>query len=188
MSATIRCTVSGTPPRTVRVTLIAGVDRIEVDNEITANYTGTALYRYAVNLVAPQMRFEEIGAIARPGLVANGGDFLPGTRADFMTINHFVNFDGGGYNITLSNRDAFAMKVGNSTATAFDLGTADVSVLGLGNPSASGITNQGGDSSFVNRFALQGESGAYSGPAAMRTSLDGAVVAPVTVFWNITKK
>ncbi len=30
--------------------------------------------------------------------------------------------------------------------------------------------------------------GQWYQPAAMRTSLDGAVVAPVTVFWNITKK
>ena len=30
--------------------------------------------------------------------------------------------------------------------------------------------------------------GQWYQPAAMRTSLDGAVVAPVTVFWNVTKK
>jgi alpha-mannosidase len=184
VSTTARCSVSGTPPRTVRVTLIGGVGRIEIENEITANFTGTGLYRYAVNLPAPQLRFEEIGAIARPGLVSAGGDFLAGTRADFMTLNHFVNFDGGSYSITLSNRDAFAMKVGSSSATAFTLGTSDVSVLALGNPSNSGITNQGGDNSFVNRFALQGSNGTYSGPAAMRASLAHqnplrAVVLPV---------
>jgi peptide/nickel transport system substrate-binding protein len=30
--------------------------------------------------------------------------------------------------------------------------------------------------------------GQWYQPAAMRTSLDGAMVAPVTVFWNVSKK
>jgi peptide/nickel transport system substrate-binding protein len=30
--------------------------------------------------------------------------------------------------------------------------------------------------------------GQWYQPAVMRTSVDGAVVAPVTVFWNMSKK
>lgn len=171
VSVTLRREVAGTPARRVRITLALDVDRIEIEDEILQATTGERTYRFAVNLGAPQIRFEEVGAIARPGLVAQGGDFLPGTRSDFMTLNHFASFAGAGYVVTLSNRDAFAMKVGDSTPTSFDLGGAEVRVLALGNPSGSDITNQGGDAYFLNRFALQGASGAYSGADAMRTSL-----------------
>ena len=171
VSVTIRRDIAGSPPRRVRVTLLRDVDRIAIEDEITANFTATSHYRFDVNLAAPQLHFEEVGAIARPGLVSQGGDFLVGTRADYMTLNHFVAFDGGGYTVTLSNRDAFAMRVGNSTLTTFDLGGSAVSVLAVGNPSGAGILNQGGDTSFTHQFALIGEAGAYSGAAALRASL-----------------
>jgi alpha-mannosidase len=171
VSATLRRDVGGTPPRRVRVTLVREVDRIAIENEILANYDATGLYRYDVNLDDPQIRFEEVGAIARPGLPAQGGDFLPGTRADFMTLNHFVNLATPDYNVTLSNWDAFAMRIGNSTPTTFTLPTSRVSVLATGNPSNSQIDDQGGDTSFLNRLALVGAPGAYDGAAAMRASL-----------------
>jgi alpha-mannosidase len=171
VSATLRRDVSGVPNRRVRVTVVKDVDRIMIEDEILQNTTANSLYRYNVNLTAPQIHFEEVGAIARPGLAAQGGDFLAGTRADFMTLNHFVNLAGAGYNITLSNWDAFAMRVGHSTNTTFDLPTSEVSVLGVGNPSNSLITDQGGDVYFRNRFALHGASGAYSGSQAMKASL-----------------
>src|SRR5262249_37172437 len=82
VSASLRVDVSGTPNRRVRVTLYAGVDRIEIDDEILQNYTSIGLYRFNANLTSPQIHFEEVGAIARPGLIAQGGDFLPGTRSD----------------------------------------------------------------------------------------------------------
>ncbi|MBY0277554.1 hypothetical protein K2Z84_19650 [Candidatus Binatia bacterium] len=171
VSVTLRRDVAGSPARRVRVTLALDVDRIEIEDEILQTASGERTYRFAVNLTAPQIRFEEVGAIARPGLVAQGGDFLPGTRSDFMTLNHFASFTSAGYVVTLSNWDAFAMKIGSSTPTSFDLGGADVRVLAAGNPSSSDISNQGGDAYFLNRFALHGASGAYSGAAAMRTSL-----------------
>ncbi len=171
VSATIRVDVSGTPSRRVRVTLVAGVDRVEIDDEILANYTAPSHYRFDVGMTAPQIRFEEVGAIARPGLAAQGGDFLAGTRADYMTLNHFASFTDATYTITLSSWDAMAMRVGNSTPTAFDLPTSTVSVLATGNPSNAQFTDQGGDTYFRHRFALRGAAGAYSGSDAMRTSL-----------------
>lgn len=171
VSATLRLDVAGTPNRRVRVTLLRDVDRVEIENEITEPYTGTGTYRFNVNFPAPAIRFEEVGAIARPGLAAQGGDFLPGTRADYMTLNHFVSFADGGYTVSLSNRDAFAMQVGNSTPAAFDLPASFVRVLALGNPSSSEIADQGGDASFLHRFALRGAAGAVSAAAAMTMSL-----------------
>ena len=107
----------------------------------------------------------------RPGLSSQGGDFLAGTRADFMTLNHFVALASPSYTITLSNWDGFAMKVGNSTPSSFDVPSATVSVLAQGNPSFSDISAQGGDTYFLNRFALRGASGGYVGAEALRTSL-----------------
>ena len=171
VSATIVRTVTGPPSRTVRVTLFAGTDRIAIDDDITSSSTALRTYSFATNLSTPQIRFEEVGAIARPGLVPTG-DFLPGTRADYMTLNHFVDLaEASNYHVTLSSWDAYAMQVGNSTATAFALPTSTVRVLATGNPAASEITNQGGDAAFRTQLALFGASGAYSGPQAMRDSL-----------------
>jgi Glycosyl hydrolases family 38 C-terminal beta sandwich domain len=163
--------VAGTPARRVRITLIKDVDRVEIDDEILASYASASHYRFDVGMAAPQIRFEEVGAIARPGLAAQGGDFLAGARADYMTLNHFASFTDASYSITLSSWDAMAMRVGNSTPSSFDLPTSTVSVLATGNPSNAEFTDQGGDAYFRNRFALRGAPGAYSGPDAMRTSL-----------------
>jgi alpha-mannosidase len=171
VSATIRVDVTGTPARRVRVTLATDVDRVEIENEILQGFTAASHYRFDVGMTAPQIRFEEVGAIARPGLAAQGGDFLGGTRADYMTLNHFATFTDATYSITLSSWDAMAMRVGNSTPAAFDLPTSSISVLATGNPSNAQFTDQGGDTYFRNRFALRGTPGAYSGAEAMRTSL-----------------
>jgi alpha-mannosidase len=171
VSATIRVDVAGPPARRVRVTLAKDVDRVEIDDEILQNHAATSHYRFDVAMATPQIRFEEVGAIARPGLIAQGGDFLPGTRADYMTLNHFASFAEPTYAITLSSWDAMAMRVGNSTPTTFDLPTSTVSVLATGNPSGAGFTTQGGDTLFRHRFAIRGQAGLYSGADAMRTSL-----------------
>ncbi len=171
VSATIRVDVAGTPSRRVRVTLVKDVDRVEIDDEILQNHASTSHYRFDVAMTAPQIRFEEVGAIARPGLQAQGGDFLAGARTDYMTLNHFASFEDASYAITLSSWDAMVMRIGDSTTTGFDLPTSEVSVLATGNPANSQFTDQGGDVYFRNRFALRGEAGPYSGPDAMRASL-----------------
>ena len=173
VSATLRVDLAGTPPRRVRVTLVREVDRIEIEDEILANVTSTSHYGFAVNLVAPQIHFEEVGAVARPGLAGQGGDFLPGTRADYMTLNHFLDLadELGDYHVTLSSRDAFAVRIGGSTPTSFDLPTSNVSILALGNVAFGDIANQGGATSFRHDFAVEGAPGSFSAAAAKRMGL-----------------
>jgi alpha-mannosidase len=171
VSVTLRQEIAGPPVRRVRVTLVRDVDRILIDDEILEHITSTSGYGYRINLTSPQVQFEEVGAMARPGLAREGGDFLAGTRADYMTLNHFVTFREAGAGITLSNWDAFAMRVGNSTQTTFDLKTPEVSVLALGNLAYGSTTDQGGDSYLQQRFALQGESGPLHNSQAMQISL-----------------
>jgi alpha-mannosidase len=170
VSATLRVDVSGTPARRVRITLYRGVDRVDISDEVLANFTSTGVYKFDVNLTSPQIRFEEVGAIARPGLKP-AGDFLPGTRADWMTLNHFVSFTASSFTVTVSSRDASAMKVGASTPNAFDLTLPQVSVMAMGNVSQGRITDQGGDSDFVDELAVSTATGAFSGAAAMKASL-----------------
>ena len=170
VSATLRVVLTG-PARTVRVTLYADIDRIDIDNAITENVTGFQTYSYHANLADAQIRFEEIGAIARPGLVAGGGDYLPGTRASRMTLNHFVDFEKDGYHILLSNRDAFAMQVNDSTNDTFDLTGDEVHVVVMEQAPGAGSSDQGGDSLFINRFALRGVDAPFDAAEAMRTSL-----------------
>ncbi|MDX2166289.1 MAG: dockerin type I domain-containing protein [Deltaproteobacteria bacterium] len=174
VSATLRLDIGGALPRRVRVTVFAApLDRVEVEDELLARPADAVHYRFGVNLREPQIRFEEVGAVARPGLAEQGGDFLPGTRADYMTLNHFLDFDDalGGYHVTLSSRDAFAVRVGDSSATHFDLPATAVSVLALGNVAFGGIEDQGGATSFRHAFAVIGRSGAFSAAAAMRDGL-----------------
>ncbi|MBI3784419.1 MAG: hypothetical protein HY270_13565 [Deltaproteobacteria bacterium] len=170
VSASMVCTVSGLPSRRVRVTLIRNVNRVEIENEILQNYTSAAQYRYHFNLDSPQIRFEEVGAIARPGFVPTG-DFLPGARTDYVTLNHFASFATAAYTATLSNADAYLMQVGNSSVSSFDLSTPQVKVLASGAIAGSDISDQGGDAYVLTRFALSADAAAYDGPSALRTSL-----------------
>jgi alpha-mannosidase len=171
VSATLRMDVADNPPRRVRVTLLRGVDRVEIDDELLGPRSDVSTYRFQTSLDSPQIRFEEVGAVARPGLGSQGGDFLPGTRCDFMTLNHFASFATPAYTITLSNWDAFAMKIGRSSIQNFDLPTSELSVLALGDVTGSQIHDQGGDAYFRDRFALRGAAGGFSGADAMRMSL-----------------
>jgi alpha-mannosidase len=180
VSVTLRRDVSGAPNRRVRVTLVRDADRVEIENEILQNYTSLAEYRYDVSLPSPQIRFEEVGAVMRPGF-APSGDFLAGARTDYVTLNHFASFASGSgtpYTLTLSNADAFLMKVGNSSVSSFNLPASQVSVLasagipfGSSTLHGSDIQDQGGDAYLLTRFAVRGASGGYSGAAAMQASL-----------------
>jgi alpha-mannosidase len=170
VSATLRVDTRD-PVRAVRVTLYADIDRIEVENEIRENQSGTQSYSFHANLSDAQLHFEEIGAIARPGLKAEGGDFLQGTRANRMTFNHFANFGLSDYNLVLSNWDAYAMQVNDSTNEAFDLKGDTVHVIIMDWQQGAGTKDQAGDDFFINRFALRGIPAAFDGAESMRTAL-----------------
>jgi hypothetical protein len=172
VSAKLRVDLTN-PQRTVWITLYAGVDRVDVANAITENETGFQTYSFHVgtDLSGAQIRFEEIGAIAKPGMVADEGDFLQGTRASRMTLNHFVSFALADYHLVLSNWDAYAMQVNDSTNSTFDLTGDEVHVVVMEQGSGAGTSNQGGDDYFLNRFALRGMEGTFDGAEDMRTAL-----------------
>ena len=116
----IRCSVLGA--HVTRVTLTRGSDRVEIQNEVTQNFGGTQLWRFSLNVTSPDVRHEEVGAIARARLTTNGGSYSPrNARYDYLTLNHFADMTGAGsVGMTLSNVDAYFMKVGGSSVTNLD--------------------------------------------------------------------
>ncbi len=75
--------------------------------------------------------------------------------------------------MTLSNADAYYMKLGNSTHTLLDTATPQLNILAGGQVDGPnlGIPNQDGDSNFLQRFALQTH-GAFDQTTAMKFSLE----------------
>jgi alpha-mannosidase len=157
VSVTLRADINGTPSRTVRVTLIHDVDRIDIHNTITQNFADVQAWRFSFALDNPQVWHEEVGAVIPVALENNGGPYASqSARYDWLTLNHFVAIQGADKGITLSNADCQYMRVGNSTVTSLDTSTPQISVLAGGQVDGTnlGIQNQGGDSTFVQRFAL----------------------------------
>ena len=167
---------SGPSPlsHTTRITLFRDSKRIDIRNEIYQNFGSTFTWGFGFNLTAPDVWHEEVGAVLRAKLLANGGHYSPrNARYDWLTLNHFADMTGGGVGVTLSNADCYFMKVGNSSTTSLDVSTSLLTVLAGGqvDGSSSGIQNQGGDTNFLQRFALQTH-GAYSELEAMRFALE----------------
>ena len=63
------------------------------------------------------MRHEEVGAVLLAKLTTQGGAYSPtNARYDYLTLNHFADMSGSdGTGMTLSNADAYFMRLGNST-------------------------------------------------------------------------
>ncbi|MAS38077.1 MAG: glycoside hydrolase [Anaerolineaceae bacterium] len=158
VSVTLRADVSGTIARTIRVTLYSDIDRIDIHNTINQNFSDVLAWRFGFALDNPRAYHEEVGALVWAELDSNGGQYASrNARYDWLTLNHFVAMQGADRGITLSNRDCYYMQLGNSTADYLDTSTPQVSVLAGGQVDGDGlgIQNQGGDSQFVQRFALR---------------------------------
>ena len=174
VSVTLRATSASPLTHTSEITLFRTVPRIDIRNEITQNFGGTFTWGFGYNLSSPDVRHEEIGAIIRAKLLAQGGQYAPThARYDWLTLNHFADMSSGAVGITLSNADTSFMKLGNSTNTTLDTTTPLLSPLAGGqvDGSALGILNQGGDTRFLQRFALQTHT-AFDQTDAMKFSLE----------------
>lgn len=174
VSVTLRATSTSPLAHTTRITFIRDTNRIEIRNDITQNFGSTQTWSYSFDINSPDVWHEEVGAVIRAKLIADGGHYSPkNARYDWLTLNHFADVTGGGVGVTLSNADAYYMKVGNSTDATLDTGTPQFNVLAGGQVDGSGlgIINQGGDSQFMQRFALQTH-GAFNQTSAMKFSLE----------------
>ncbi len=157
-----------------RVTLIRDSRRIEIDNAITQNFGGVRTWSFAFNLAQPDVWHEEVGAVIRAKLLAQGGHYSPrNARYDWLTLNHFADMGESEAGVILANADCCFMQLGHSTVTQLDTATPLISVLlgGQVDGPKLGIPDQGGDRYFRQRFALQTR-GRFDPVEAMRFALE----------------
>jgi alpha-mannosidase len=177
VSVTLRAVSFSPLEHTTRVTLYRNSDRIDISNEIAQNFGDTKTWSYSFNINSPDVWHEEVGAVIRAKLLANGGHYSPkNARYDWLTMNHFADINDGGANnfgVTLSNADDYFMKLGASTSNTLDTATPQINVLAGGqiDGSSLGIQSQGGDTFFGQRFALRTHA-AFDQTAAMKFSLE----------------
>ncbi|MFO7669995.1 MAG: glycosyl hydrolase-related protein [Bacteroidales bacterium] len=160
-----------------RITLFSFNDRIEIENHITQNISALPItYSFSFRMTEPRIWHEEVGAILNATPVSRGGHYAETQcRLDWLTINHFVTVSDSGYSIILSNRDAYFMKVGNSTVKTLDNHSSQIHILAGGQVDADnnlGFENQGGDSGIVNYFALKTGNEAFNPAESMKFSLE----------------
>jgi alpha-mannosidase len=176
VTVTILATAPNPLNHTTRITLIRNLDRIEIQNDINQNFQDNFTWEYSFAINNPDIWHEEVGAVLNAKKVSQGGhysDRVINTRYDWLTLNHFADVSDGSVGVTLSNADCYFMRVGNSTVDNLDTTLAKISVLAGGRVvnGTSGLPNQGGDSHFMQRFALQTH-GNFDSPAAMRFALE----------------
>ena len=177
ISTTLRADSSSPLQHTTRLTIFTNSDRIEISNEITQNFGNLNTWSYSFEINSPDVWHEEVGAVIRGKLLANGGHYSPrNARYDWLTMNHFADISDGtanNFGVTISNADAFFMKLGASTNSTLDTSTPQINVLAGGQVDGPGlgILNQGGDTLLTQRFALRTH-GAFNQTAAMRFALE----------------
>lgn len=174
VTVTLKAVSVGPLSHTTRITLLRNSNRIDIRNDITQNFGGINTWGFSFDLNSPDVWHEEVGAVVRAKLLAQGGHYSPRqARYDWLTLNHFADMSNGSVGVTLSNADCNFMQLGNSTPTTLDSATPQLNVLAGGQVDGAslGIPNQGGDTQFMQRFALQTHD-AFDQAAAMRFALE----------------
>lgn len=160
---------------TSRIIFIRDSQRIEIVNDINQNFSDVYTWGFGFELINPDVWHEEVGAVLRAKLTTQNGHYSPrNARYDWLTLNHFADMSGDdGVGITLSNADCYFMRLGNSDHLNLDIITPQLSVLvgGQVDGPGLGIPNQGGDTHFLQRFALTSHD-AYDPVAAMKFALE----------------
>ena len=171
---------------TTDITLYRGSSRIDIRNELNANFNDIRYWTFSFALQQPALRTEEVGAINLNKLKSAGGDYSDThARYDHITVNHFADFTDGPdtLGITISNPDLAFARMGESTLTNLDTTTPQLNMLAGGQVDGSslGIPAQNGNTHFLQRFSLRAH-GAYDQTAAMKFALEHQnpfVTAPV---------
>ena len=153
VSATLRADVTAPLARTVRVTVYKTVPRLDIEDTIDQGFDALQTVSFGFNLDAPLVQHEEVGAVIRAKL-APGGDYSARSQNaiyQWLTLNHFADMSAGdnSYGVTLSNTDAYFMRLGNSDFHTLDTTTPRIDVLAGGRANTvSDVANQGGDTAF----------------------------------------
>lgn len=190
VSTTLRAVSTSPVPHTTRVTLYRDIDRIDIKNEITENFSNLKTWSYSFDINSPDVWHEEVGAVIRGKLLPDGGHYSPrNARYDWLTMNHFADIsENGGFGVTISNWDNHFMQLGSSGISTLDTVTPQINVLAGGQTSGPslGIPSQGGDKYFMQRFALSTHT-SFDQTRAMKFSLahqNPFVIGAVTGGYN----
>jgi alpha-mannosidase len=177
VSVTLRAVSTSPVPHTTRVTLYHTVNRVDISNEITANFVDVKTWSFSFDINSPDVWHEEVGAVIRGKLTTNGGHYSPrNARYDWLTMNHFADISDGAANnfgVTISNWDNYFMRLGASSVTSLDTSTPQINVLAGGQTDGPdlGIPDQNGDNYFLQRFSLMPH-GTFDQTAAMKFALE----------------
>jgi len=174
VSATLRIRAVSPLLHETRITLFRDSPRIEIKNQILQNFGAIRTWGFGFNLDLPRLWHEEVGAVIQARLSTEGGHYSPrSARYDWLSLNHFADISESTVGVTLSSPDLSFMRLGNSSTTSLDVQTPQISVLAGGQVDGSGlgIPKQGGDTYFLQRFALETHD-AFDAAAAMRFALE----------------
>jgi len=181
VSATLVATATGPYLHTTRVTLYRDLERVDIRNDINQGLPQQRIeWGFGHALDGAVVHHEEVGAVLRVGTTDADGNYSPrSARYDTLTLNHFADVGDSAYGFTLSNADAYFMRVGDSTAGTLDTTTTRLNVMAL---YEHGLPNQGGDTHFMFRFGLRARD-AWDPAGALRFALEHQnplVAGPVT--------
>ena len=176
VSVTVRARSEAGLDHSTAITLYRDSDRVDIRNELTANFSDVRYWAFSFALSEPVLRTEEVGAVNLNRLKSAGGDYADThARYDHITVNHFADFTDGSLKkgVTISNPDLAFGKLGHSTVTHLDTATPQLNMLAGGQVDGSwlGIPGQNGNTRFLQRFALRPH-GAYDQTAAMKFALE----------------
>ncbi len=195
VSVTIKAVSLLPVPHTVRVTLFAnnrtgGPPRIEIENQIQANFTDVKTWAFSFNLLNPTTHHEELGAILTAKKETRGGHYASqNARLDWQTFNHFADLTEprsagipgheSSYGVTLSNVDCSFFRLGQSTVDSLWESSSQLSALAGGQVDTKiedkgvlGIFGQNGQTNFRYNFALTTHTTDFDPVAAMKFALD----------------
>jgi alpha-mannosidase len=176
VSATLKVQSSEPLSHTTRITLFREVDRISIENRITENFGSTFDWAFGFEVNGPNVWHEEVGAVVNARLASDGGHYADrNMRYDWLTLGHFADLHDQDRGVTLSNWDCYFMQLGGSSEDTLDVDTPQLKVLAGsrnlgGTGTTGGIPNQGGDSNFLQRFALRTHTG-FNSTSAMKFAL-----------------
>ncbi|GAB3643779.1 glycosyl hydrolase-related protein [Spirosoma arcticum] len=190
VSVTLKAVSPVPVPHTVRVTLFANSQRIEIEDSIQANFKDVKTWAFSFNLTNSTTRHEELGAILTAKKETRGGHYASqNARLDWQTFNHFADLSESNYGravapahrygITLSNVDCSFFKLGRSTVDSLWERSSQLSALAGGQVDTKvedkgvlGIFGQNGQTNFLYNFALTTHQTDFDPVAAMKFSLE----------------
>lgn len=176
VSGTISCNSNSPYPHTTEITFYRDIPRIDISNHIRQNPGNLeTTFSFPINVDNPVVWHEEIGAVIKAKLEANSGHYAnQNARYDWQTANHFVHVGNESRGMTISNQGSHFFKLGNSTIEALDESSSEVKFLASGKVAYGtiGINNQGGDTSFLYKYALQPHVGDFDQTASMKMAME----------------